>query len=286
MTVKKKKRVVIWALVVATILLSLLARMLWENTAVELNSYVLESDRLPAAFDGFRIAQVSDLHNTTFGEDNEELISLLAEAKPDVIAITGDLIDSNNPDVGVALRFARQALQIAPCYFVTGNHEFCASHTVELMKGLMEMGVIVLTDSQVDITRDGAAISLFGVRDLCYEHDYWRGYPEKVMRAALEKRTGENCTVLLSHRPELFGVYVENGIDLALTGHSHGGQFRLPFIGGIYAPDQGLLPKYDAGLFAQGRTQMIVSKGFGNSIIPTRFCNRPELVLVELKQAD
>lgn len=89
-------------------------------------------------------------------------------------------------------------------------------------------------------------------------------------------------SILLSHRPELFETYVACGVDLILSGHAHGGQFRLPFVGGLIAPDQGLFPKYDAGLYTDGNTNMIVSRGLGNSIIPIRFNNRPEIVLINL----
>ena len=92
--------------------------------------------------------------------------------------------------------------------------------------------------------------------------------------------------ILLSHRPELFETYAACGVDLVLSGHAHGGQFRLPFIGGLIAPNQGLFPKYDAGLFTDGNTNMIVSRGIGNSIIPIRFNNRPEIVLLELRAAN
>ena len=94
----------------------------------------------------------------------------------------------------------------------------------------------------------------------------------------MEKR----YVVLLSHRPELFNSYVENNVDLVFSGHAHGGQFRIPFIGGIVAPNQGVFPKYDAGIFTEGNTNMVVSKGVGNSIIPFRVNNRPEVILIEL----
>ena len=97
----------------------------------------------------------------------------------------------------------------------------------------------------------------------------------------------DGYTILLSHRPELFEVYAENNIDLIFSGHAHGGQFRIPFVGGLIAPNQGLFPKYDAGIYEEGNTTMVVSRGIGNSIVPFRINNRPEIVLVELaSQAD
>jgi len=123
-----------------------------------------------------------------------------------------------------------------------------------------------------------------GVDDPSLQTDYLFGDAESAMKAQLQTLMREKnaYTVLLSHRPELFDVYAENGVDLILSGHAHGGQFRLPFIGGLAAPNQGLFPEYDGGLYTNNGTNMIVSRGVGNSIVPFRFNNRPEVVLVEL----
>ena len=116
-----KKRILLAA--VAASLVSLLVWAFWTNKALEVNTYVIHSDRLPMGFDGYRIAQISDLHNDTFGKNNEKLLTMLAETDPDMIAITGDLIDSRDTNVEIALNFAREAVKIAPCYYVSGNHE-------------------------------------------------------------------------------------------------------------------------------------------------------------------
>ncbi len=131
------------------------------------------------------------------------------------------------------------------------------------------------------LEREGEGISVIGLNDPSFQMGY---DPAQLVDSRLRNMTDRaDYTVLLSHRPELFDVYVENGIDLVLTGHAHGGQFRLPFVGGLFAPDQGLLPEYDAGLYTEGNTNMIVSRGIGNSAFPLRFNNRPEIVLIELR---
>lgn len=278
---KKKRSIIIILAVVTAIVLALLLWAIWENTALEVNIRTVSSGRLPKAFDGYRIAQISDLHNAQFGKNNEKLLSLLRETKPDMIAITGDLIDSRNTDVKIALQFAGEAVKIAPCYYVTGNHEARVSEYFELQQGLIALGVDVLDDEQILLEREGEAISVIGLNDPSFQMAY---EPAFLINGRLQNMTGEGSfTVLLSHRPELFGVYVENGIDLALCGHAHGGQFRLPFVGGLFAPDQGLFPEYDTGLYTEGGTNMIVSRGIGNSAFPLRFNNRPEIVLIEMK---
>ena len=258
---------------------------LWGNTALEVNEYEIVSDRIPEAFSGFRIAQVSDLHNAEFGEGNEKLIELLSQTDPDMIVITGDLIDSRHTDIEIALEFARQAIKLAPVYYVSGNHEARMREYEDLKMGLAEAGVIVLEDQKVQITREGESISILGIDDPSFQEDYLFGDAVSVTSSALSEIQNESdrYTVLLAHRPELFETYVDAGVDLVFSGHAHGGQFRLPFVGGLVAPNQGFFPEYDAGLFSEGSTTMIVSRGVGNSIIPIRFNNRPEIVVAELK---
>ena len=283
MTAKNKKRIVALT-VLAIILLTLIIWTAWGNTALEMNTYTITSEKLPDAFNGFRIAHISDLHNAEMGEGNEKLLSMLREAEPDIIAITGDLIDSRNTNIEIALHFAKEAVKIAPCYYVTGNHEARVYAYNDLKAGLKELGVIVLEDEKVEIKQSGEKIVLLGVNDPSFETDYLLGDSVSVMRGSLLELMNEEYTytVLLCHRPELFETYVESGVDLVLSGHAHGGQFRLPFVGGLVAPNQGLFPEYEAGRYTCNNTNMLVSRGIGNSIIPFRFNNRPEVIIVEL----
>lgn len=282
MTPKTKKRIIVLAVLAVVVL----AFVLWtakENTILESNSYTVSSERLPQAFDGYRIAQVSDLHSASSVEENETLLSLLREAKPDMIALTGDLIDSRDINVETALDFVKKAMEIAPCYFVTGNHEAGIEEFSELKDGLVALGVVVLEDQRVEIEKDGEKMLVIGLNDPSFRTDDLFGDSSAVLEKQLRNlRNEELFTLLLSHRPEAFEVYAEAGVDLILSGHTHGGQFRLPFIGAIYAPNQGFFPEYDAGLFTKDHTNMIVSRGVGNSSIPFRINSRSELVVIEL----
>ena len=283
MTAKKKKFILL--AVVAAVLIALVIWIAWGNTALDLNTYTVTSARLPEIFDGYRIAHVSDLHNAEMGEGNEKLLVMLREADPDMIAITGDLIDSRNTNVEIALQFAQEAMKIAPCYYVSGNHEARVNEYEELKTGLISAGVIILEDAQTEISIEGQTITLIGVNDPSFQTDYLFGDSETVMNSKLTElhTDGEVFTILLSHRPELFDTYADHDVDLVLSGHAHGGQFRLPFIGGVVAPNQGLFPEYDAGIYTDGNTNMLVSRGVGNSILPFRINNRPEVILIELQ---
>ena len=278
----RKKRVLF---VVAFVLVVLIVWTLWGNTALEVNEYEVVSDRIPQGFEGFRIAQVSDLHNAEFGEGNEKLIQLLSQTDPGIIVLTGDLIDSRHTDIEIALDFARQAIKLAPVYYVSGNHEARVREYEDLKMGLAEAGVVILENQNVQITREGENITLMGIDDPSFQEDYLFGDSESVARQAIDELQNESdgYTILLSHRPELFDLYVDTEMDLVFSGHAHGGQFRLPFVGGLVAPNQGFFPKFDEGRFTEENTTMIVSRGVGNSIIPIRFNNRPEIVLVTLR---
>ena len=287
MNLHKRKSIVL--LCVALIGGVLVIWTAWGNKALTMSEITISCDHLPVSFLGYRIAHVSDLHNAEFGKDNAKLLQLLSDSEPDMIAITGDLIDANRTDVEVAVNFSQKAALIAPVYYVSGNHEARCSEYDILKTGLEAAGVTVLEDEAVYLERDGETIALLGLADpdFSIKGDLSGEVPAMVstkLNTLMEQETA--YAVLLSHRPELFETYAACGVDLVLSGHAHGGQFRLPFIGGLIAPNQGLFPKYDAGLFTDGNTNMIVSRGIGNSIIPIRFNNRPEIVLVELRAAN
>ncbi len=259
----------------------------WANTALELNTYRIESNHLPEAFDGFRIAHISDLHNAQMGEENNKLLSLLTSTNPDIIVITGDIIDSRNSNIDISLHFAEKAVEIAPCYYVTGNHEarFSSNIFSDFENKLALLGVTILHDKEVILEKDNAQISLVGIDDPNFSNIHSSGVEHNMVPENIRNLVSiDSFSILLSHRPEYFKQYVMADFDLVFSGHAHGGQFRLPLIGGLIAPHQGFFPEYDSGLYTEDNTNMIVSRGVGNSVIPLRFNNRPEIILVELKQ--
>lgn len=262
--------------IMATLILIFAIWMIWSNLSIQVNSYTVYDEQIPSSFDDFRIAQVSDLHNAEFGINNAKLIEKLRISNPDIIVITGDTVDNFHTDTELALNFLEQAIKIAPCYYITGNHEAWIGRIVfsDFEDKMLELGVIVLHGESMLLEKEGACIVLAGVDD--------PDYSSKFSKSLSEMSTDEYFTVLLSHRPERFEEYVDNGYDLVLSGHAHGGQFRLPFVGGLLAPNQGWFPKYDSGLYAKDNTTMIVSRGIGNSVVPIRINNRPELIIIEL----
>lgn len=258
-------------------------RIVWGNTALESNHVMITSEMIPDDFSGYRIAHISDYHNTESNRLNKQLLQILKEEEPDMIAITGDLIDSRRTNINAALQFAEHAVQIAPCYYVTGNHESRIDDFDQLKAGLETLGVEVLDNERLTLQEGNDEVTLIGVNDPKF-------MAKKISREAQEmerylsglSEDDDTYRILLSHRPELFEVYKQTKMNLVLSGHAHGGQFRFPGLGGFIAPNQGFFPEYDAGVFTENDTSLVVSRGIGNSIIPVRINNRPEVVMVEL----
>ena len=197
--------------------------------------------------------------------------------------MTGDLIDSNKTDIEVAINFIKNINNIAPIYFVSGNHESNISSYSKLKEQIGENKVIIL-DNKVEILKvNESEINLIGIDDPRMANEDGVSDSEIVKVELANAKYNENTySILLSHRPELFDIYVEKQINLILTGHAHGGQIRIPFIGGIVAPNQGFFPKYTSGIFEENKTTMVVNRGIGNSILPFRINNRPELVVITI----
>ena len=278
----KKKHIIMLAIV--TVLILLIIWIAYGNTDLEIYKYNVKSEDIPSEFDNFRIVQISDLHNAEFGENNEKLLLMLKQADADIIAITGDMIDSRNTDIDVAISFAQKAVNIAPVYYVNGNHESRVLGEYEKLKqGLTDTGVTILENSSADITIGDETISLIGINDPTFRMDIVDDTMEQNIAHQLVNviPDNDNYKVLLAHRPEYFDVYAGK-VDLVLSGHAHGGQFRIPFIGGLVAPGQGFFPEYYEGSHIKENTEMIVSRGIGNSIIPFRINNKPEIIVAEL----
>ncbi|MBQ4610300.1 MAG: metallophosphoesterase [Clostridia bacterium] len=278
----KGKRRTLAAAAAVVILLS--AWIAHGNGNIRLTTYEVKTRDLPEAFDGLRIVQLSDLHNAVFRDGNAGLISRIEQAGPDMIFITGDMLDSRKTDIQAALSVAEQAAAIAPVYYVTGNHEARIGEYRAFEQSLEKLGVTILRNRTVQLEKDGETINIAGVDDPSFMAAYLDADAgEGVMKWALEQLDTDGCTLLLSHRPELFGAYAAQDIALAFSGHTHGGQIRLPLLGGLYGPHQGFFPEYDGGLYRRGSSAMIVSRGIGNSLFPFRVNNDPEVVLAVLR---
>lgn len=273
----------------AVLLLTLLlcGWFFWQQEGIQCTAYVVALESLPSEWDGLRIVQISDLHGKEFGADNARLLAAVAKCDPDLIAITGDLIDREE-QLNMVPALARGLVSIAPTYYVTGNHEWAVRRVNELKTLLRENGVTVLTNEYVTLERGGQILVLAGLDDPNGPADQKTGVE---LRAEIAAAVGENaCTLLLSHR-DTVEDYAPWGYDVILCGHGHGGIFRLPIWNrGLLSSSRTLFPQYDGGVYEMGDGDWcVVSRGLGSNTTPIRafrLFNRPELPLIILSAGE
>lgn len=258
--------ILVLCIVVAAALFVLFAR--YSNNALKLSFHRIKSRKIPQR--GVRIVHLSDLHGKLFGHMGEKLFDLVKAQKPDIICFTGDIIHNyKGGGSKVAAYTISRLVKIAPVYFVAGNHEMRNKHYRELKQLLISAGAYVL-DNQI--------ASVYGIHIV--------GVNGAHLKNATPFRLADGLTgfnVLLAHEPQYLARYALAGYDLVLSGHAHGGQWCIPFTGiGLFAPGQGLLPRYVRGMYTAANTKMIVSRGLGNSEFPLRIFNRPEVVVIDL----
>ncbi len=288
---KKAKKRKIALSIISVILVCSIGFLLYGNFYVDIQRIDIKSSKLPDSFNNYLIAHISDYHNRSSVLVDKQIINSLQQEQPDIIVITGDLIDCNETDVQTALEFVDKVREVAPVYFVAGNHEaniasrsfgdFCY-----LINGLEEMGVTFLRNDFVKISNDaGDFFNLYGIHDPYFYGGYEQVFQQtEILCDELDMNIDE-FNILLAHHPETVTVYKKFKIDVVFSGHAHGGQITL-FGTPVVAPDQKIFPPYTEGLYKTGVTKLIVSRGIGYSTFPLRaFCN-PHLIYAVLKTTE
>jgi len=301
---KKIKRIMRLFLVV---LVLFLATVYFQNSWLQVSSYTITSPKVPEAFNGYKIVQLSDLHSRKFGSDNEKLIHKLQVIKPDIIVTTGDMKNSVNDNGQVFLVLLKQLAGQYPVYYVSGNHEQIAEYKTPkehqaYMEQIRQQGVVVLDDHTTKITAAGESINLYG---LILPLRYYKAkntatyigekpFNKAFIEQAIGKPDPGSFTILMTHNPLYFDDYADWGADLTLTGHMHGGVIRIPFIGGLLSPERSFLPHYDAGKFViqqdNREAALLINRGMGNETMNVkginvplpRVFNRPDITVIEL----
>jgi len=277
------KRRLLFVLIFLFIIIFVSVYFYFENTKLHVSNYFINDTKIPIEFNKYKIIQISDFHNTKSYSLTNSLVEKIKEEEPNIIVLTGDFIDSRKTNIEVAINFIKRINNIAQIYFVSGNHESRISEYSKLKEELVENDVIILNNKTEILKINDSEINLIGIDDPQMLNGVYEDDNNKInYELTISDYDKNKYSILLSHRPELFETYVDNNINLVFTGHAHGGQIRIPFIGGIIAPNQGLFPKYTSGIFTKNETNMIVSRGIGNSLFPFRINNNPELVIVEL----
>lgn len=254
--------------------------------------YTVQNNKIPKTFEGYKILQLSDLHSKNFGSENTLILQKIQNEKPDIVVMTGDMINQSDVDFTVFLKLATKIAQIYPSYYIVGNHEqnMKAEKRDALLASLKESNVTILDNEKVTLQKGDESIDLYG---LWYHLRYYKNanneYTKDIELNAdyIQNLIGESQAdryqILLTHNPLYFNAYTEWGANLVLSGHIHGGIARIPFIGGILSPEITFFPEYDAGIFEQKNTTMIVNRGLGYGAIPIRIFNMPEISVITLK---
>lgn len=252
--------------------------IIYDNNQLEKAFYQVKSSKVT---DNIRIVSIADLHNKEFGEDNERLVYEISKLSPDIIALVGDMMMEQEPDnYDVVLSLCKQLEEIAPVYFSLGNHEIDAMlfRGSNVYKDAKKQGIKILNNETEIIDVEGTLIDIIGLTQNPTEfEEYGKEFFEEAMYA------DDNFKLLLNHYPEQFlGVLDDYEIDLALAGHAHGGQVRLPWIGGLYAADQGILPELCDGYHEIGNSKLVITRGLGKSGLVPRINNTPEIAVIDL----
>ncbi|WP_117170009.1 metallophosphoesterase [Paraliobacillus sediminis] len=267
----KKKQIIIYMSLLFVLLVGIKAY--YDTNLFKVNQVAFETEKMPNR-SSITILQLSDLHNKVFGDQNKKLIKKVEDLNADIIVITGDLIDRKTSDFTDMFALVEELMILNEnVYFISGNHEWDNPDTEVFFAGLEELNVSMLDNAHTTITLDNATINLVGIGDSSTEHDN--------LAAALDGLNPDNYTVLLSHTPDTSNSFIESPVDLTLSGHTHGGQVRLPFIGGVVAPDQGFFPAFDKGIFERGDGKYLyIDSGLGTSILPIRFLNQSQMSMI------
>ena len=239
---------------------------------------------------------LADLHNKCYGKDNIRLLTAIRECKPDFILIAGDILTAKpgkNPDI--ALHFLKELASEYPIYYGNGNHE----HRLKLYpekygklgeeyeKALKELGIRLLGNTHVSLPEEGIAVYGSQIDRFYYKRFKVQYMSDDYMDELLGKPDDGQFNILLAHNPDYFPQYAKWGADIVLSGHVHGGMVRIPFWGkGVVSPNVRLFPKYDGGIFKQGKCVMLLSRGLGMHTIPIRLFNPAEVLVIDFRQAE
>ncbi|WP_024614884.1 metallophosphoesterase [Clostridium sp. Ade.TY] len=260
---------------ILVVILTIIIFLYVQNNWIYVNSINIEVEEFNLN-NIYKIVHLSDLHNKLFGKKQKRLINKIKKLEPNIIVFTGDIVDSYTLNKEPAIILMEELIKIAKVYYVTGNHEIRTNTYDELKEKFRNIGVVVLDDEIQSLNIGNNKVDLIGIKD------YINSYSTELKLNKIIKNTN-NYKILLVHRPERINIYSNHNINLVFSGHAHGGQVRIPFIGGVIAPSQGLFPKYTEGMNEVNNTKLVISRGLGNSAFPFRILNRPEIVSVTIK---
>lgn len=281
---KKRTKLRILLIFMCLLFLGLAVDLLASWKLISVSRYEYFSDKADI---GFKVVQLSDLHNWQFGTDNSRLIQCIKKELPDVIFMTGDMLNDDERNTKIILNLIEETAKIAPVYFALGNHEVGYLKNFpeknSLINDLEQAGAVVLDQEYTDTEIAGQEVRIGGIYGYVLDREWKDGSEQRFMETF---QNTNRLKILLAHVPEglLLWKSMETwDVDLVFSGHVHGGQVRIPFIGGLFDPEEGWFPTYTKGMFTCGGGTMILSAGLGSSRGIPRINNLPDLVVCEIK---
>lgn len=272
---KKSLKIIISS--VLTIAVITIIYGLYCSNTLEVKNHTINSDKVNSQV---RFVFISDLHCKEYGEKNSELVSKIKEQNPDFIAVGGDMVNKYSADDHVMRELLPQLAEIAPTYCVLGNHELALKDEIDFKNDINSTGAKFLDNEMVTLNINGEKILLGGLSDFPYYND---NINEKLFWEDFKAIPKDCYSILLHHQPEyLESIMQDSNVDLVMCGHTHGGAIQIPFVGGVFAPNQGFFPKYDKGEFDLYNTKIIISAGLGDAYPVLRMNNCPEISVVEI----
>ncbi|WP_339285820.1 metallophosphoesterase [Oceanobacillus sp. FSL K6-3682] len=267
-----------WIIFIVLLLAMLLVtiKIYFDTATFKINKEQFQSDKLEEGTE-LKILQITDVHSHVFGAENSAVLEKVKELDADIIVLTGDLIDRKTENLEIAYQLAEELVRINPdTYFVTGNHEHENLEKEAFLAGLKDRGIITLSNENTQFEKNGQLFNIVGVSDVSTEHED--------MTLAFADLDTDKYTILLSHAPIVVQKYPDVDADIVLSGHTHGGQVRLPFIGALVAPDEGLLPELQKGIYPLGDERYLyIDSGLGTSALPIRFLNQSQISLITIQ---
>lgn len=276
-----------YAFIILAVVIILWAFLYYQNNKLDITEYNISNDKIN---NNLKTVHLSDFHSKPF----KKVLKILKEVNPDIIFITGDYFNDSLIKKNQMLEYAKELVEIAPVYYITGNHERRLDNFEEMMNALKDCGFTVLLDEVCHTKIYDTELAILGLDENMADHKDYRArmagnFEYRDMKPYFDELSKYDCfKIVLSHCPENFeGVeelnYSQYDFDIQLSGHAHGGQFILPFIGPVFSPGQGLFPKYARGSFGE-RPKLIISRGLGGREFPFRLFNHPEIIVIYLSK--